>query len=156
MTTWHHGEDYKGRVYDPGLPAELLEKQQVMANGAACGHVLATLAMLDWWDSKVRYPLDFFDPDEDPVFTPVTKSTREQDADHLPILAWAVSADGTQAAAVVDILEKSKYSLDPKTLQEFYPDIPLSEPVSLANCKVIGGTASDILPPEILERMRLG
>jgi hypothetical protein len=138
------------RVYDPGpLPPDLLQKQEIMANGVYCGNIIQSLAEAPHGDGKVRYPLDYFDEDEDPILTPDTEANHKQDADNLPILAWAISRGGGEVWVVVDILERHKFKLSPEliTAQDVTPP--------LANCKVISGRPSDVLPQEILEKMGL-
>jgi len=138
-----------GRAYDPGLPGDLLAKQQIMANGMYCGHLLRGLGASPMYNADVYYPIDYFSEDEDPVFTLDTDETRGQGADNLPILAWIISEDGEEAAVAVDILERSKLRLDPVYARSE------DEPVAYTNCKVIGGTPSNLLPEEILKRMGL-
>ena len=143
------------RVYDPGpLPPELLQKQEVMANGAYCGHILQSLAEAPHGDGHVRYPLDYFGEDEDPILTPDTEANRSSNTVKLPILAWTLSADRERAYVVVDMLEKDKYPVI--YLGGVYQDVRHPDiPPPLTNCKVATGRPSEILPRRILEKMGL-
>ena len=136
----------KGKLWRPDDAG-----QEVMANGMECGFRIRHLANL-WGRSAgltpqemadmVKYPKDFFlteldDDDElvEPVKTPVTEATMHYKADSHPILAWAVSPSGGSAVVVIDTMEKT--------------DSPY------ADCKVIQGTPSEVLPLEIRQKMGL-
>ena len=140
------GSSTPPQVYDPALPQDLLLKLEVVANGAYCGHLLETLAT--YWEGLVVYPLDFFNEDEDPIKIPHTQVAIGQDAEYLPILAFTVSADGQQAAAVVDLVDK----LDQRSK---YPLPAQQGKLTNTDCKVIGGKPSEILPPELLARINI-
>ena len=137
-------------VYDPALPRDLLLNLQVMANGARCGHLLQTLAR--FYDGLVRYPTDLFGEDEDPVKIPRTVVTIGQDAQDLPLLAWTISSDGQLAAAVVDLLERLDQRTVGRPKYQFFQGV---EQLPETNCKVIGGKPSEILPPELLDRINI-
>lgn len=130
--------------------------QEVLANGAACGNYLREAAKI-WHGrpltegaenapARLSYPLDYFDEDADPVFTPITEATMFFGAEELPILAWAVSPDGGSAGVVVDMRERPSR-----------PGIVVGEgqPVTYTDCKVIQGTPNEVLPREILEKIGL-
>ena len=139
----------KGRLWRPDSPA-----QEVLANGAFCGDKLRWLASM-WWDytqfgtkeptSAVHYPLDYFDEDEDPVKSPITEATMHYRAEDLPILAWVVAPGGGSAAVVVDMLERPTSQIKRKR----------GQPVTYADCQIVQGTPSEVLPREILEKMGL-
>ena len=137
----------KPRIYDPGpLPPDLLQKQEIIANGVYCGHILQSLAEAPFGDRKVHYPLDHFDADEDPILTADTEWNKAAQAENLPILAWTITDDDTQAYVAVDMLERREGRLDPAVE---------NVPIPLTTCKVIWGTPQEVLPEEILERMGL-
>ena len=140
----------KGRLHNPDSPG-----QEILANGAVCGNALRVLARM-FWDygrlgirepaNAVRYPLDYFGEDEDPVKTPITEATMFSGAEDLPILAWVVAPGGGSAAVAVDMLER------PSRPGIAFPE---GQPVTYTDCKVIQGTPSEVLPREILEKMGL-
>jgi hypothetical protein len=145
MPYWWHAA--KGKLWRPDDAG-----QEVLANGTECGFRIRHLANL-WGKAAgltiaevvdiVKYPVDYFEgtaPDAEgeeiePVKTPITNATILHKADNHPILAWAVQPGGGSAAVVVDSLEKT--------------DSPY------ADCKMIRGTPSEVLPLEILEKMGL-
>ena len=170
----------KGRLWQPDSP-----EQEVLANGAVCGNALRALAKMwardagdrgQWhghgqWHgepsgtpdphffrgdglpqvvnpppSLVIYPLDRFDDDEKPVMSPITEATMHSGAEDLPILAWAVAPGGGVAAVVVDMMERPRR---PGREGE------AGDPVTYADCKVITGTPSAVLPRELRELLRL-
>ena len=143
-------EDPHPRVYDPGLPRELLQKQEIMANGAYCGHILQSLAEAPHGYGKVRYPLDYFDEDEDPILTPDTEANKSKNSDNLPILAWTVSGDGHDVYVAVDMMERRERTF----AEENDPEFP-GAPPPLTTCKVIRGSPGQLLPEELLKRLRL-
>ena len=136
----------KGKLWRPADAG-----QEVMANGTECGFRIRHLANL-WGKSAglspqemedmVKYPKDYFITELDdegeliePVKTPITEATMHYKADSHPILAWAVSPSGGSAVVVIDAMEKT--------------DSPY------ADCKVIQGTPSEVLPLEIRRKMGL-
>lgn len=136
----------KGKLFRPDDAG-----QEVMANGTECGFRIRHLANL-WGKSAglspqemadmVKYPKDYFITELDdegeliePVKTPITEATMHYKADSHPILAWAVSPSGGSAVVVIDAMEKT--------------DSPY------ADCKVIQGTPSEVLPLEIRRKMGL-
>ena len=133
----------QGRLYQPEHAG-----QEVLANGAACGFQLGHLAEI--WSSPqnyalVYYPIDQFDPDEEPVKTPITEATMHYGAEDLPILAWVVGQGGGSVAVVVDIIERSRVRINHGGV----------EPVPFSDCKVIQGTSGEVLPKSIRDRMGL-
>jgi len=139
----------KPRIYDPGpLPPDLLQKQEVIANGVYCGHFLQSMAEAPFGDRKVHYPLDHFDADEDPILTADTECSRKSQAENLPILAWTITADGKDVYVAVDMLERR---VGITVIGVAVENIP----IPLTNCKVIVGAPQEVLPKELLERMGL-
>ena len=139
----------KGRLWMPDHPS-----QEVLANGAACGNYLRELTKI-WYGSaidprddpaRLSYPLDYFDEDADPVFTPITAVLIEARAEELPILAWAVAPDGGSAGVVVDMRERPHA---PGMETEY------GDPVEYTNCKVVTGRPSELFSPEMLEVLGL-
>ena len=133
----------QGRLYQPEHAG-----QEVLANGAACGFQLGHLAEI--WSSPqnyalVYYPIDQFDPDEEPVKTPITEATMHYGAEDLPILAWVVGHGGGSVAVVVDMLERSKLRTNHGG----------DEPAPYSDCKVIQGAPWEILPKSIRDKMGL-
>jgi hypothetical protein len=140
----------QGRLHNPDSP-----QQEVLANGAVCGNALRELARIYWGyeslgtaepRSAVHYPLDYFGEDEEPVKSPITGMTMLYGAEDMPLLAWAVAPGGGTAAIVVDKVERPT--------RVGVPD-ERGQPVTYTDCQLIQGTPSEVLPREILEKMRL-
>jgi hypothetical protein len=145
----------EGRLHNPDHPS-----QEVLANGASCGNAIRVT--VGYWLSQaprfggpgftdpergvVSYPNDYFGPDDDPIMSPITEATMAYGAEDLPILAWAVAPHGGEAAVVVDMMERPRR---PGREGE------AGDPVTYADCKVITGTPSEVLPREIRELLRL-
>jgi len=157
------------KVYDPGHPPAMMMRQEVMANGAACGHLLKILAtqrayagsLSSLRGTSVEFPAHWFTEDDPRVSTPETAATRSQEGENLPILAWIVSYDGREAAVAVDIVERTVHRrrFDPEDPGD--PESRMGQldfrggPPPPPDCKVIMGLSRDVLPPEILEKMGL-
>jgi len=119
------------------IPPELFTRQEILANGAACGHRLRTISTV-YGMNPVKYASEYFDPDDEQPKAPITEATMFYGVDDLPILAWVVNDTGGLAAIVVDLVERIKEGESPYT-----------------NCRVVQGTAGEVLPREILEKMGL-
>ena len=134
----------KGRLHRPASP-----QQEVLANGMQCGDRITRIMQM-WWDAAglpmtgvnarefvdaLKYPKDLPTGTGD-VRTPYTEATMFAQAENVPILAWSVAPQGFSVAVVVDMTERG---------QSNYPE-----------CKVIQGTANELLPQVIQEQYRIG
>jgi len=137
----------KGKLHRPEGP-----EQEVLANGMQCGDRITQIMQM-WYEAAglsitgvhaeqfvnaLRYPKDLPTGIGD-VRTPITEATMFAQAEDVPILAWAIAPNpqhsGFSVAVVVDMTERG---------QSNYPE-----------CKVIQGTANELLPRVIQEQYRI-
>jgi hypothetical protein len=134
----------KGKLHRPEGP-----EQEVLANGMQCGDRITQIMQM-WHEAaglpmygqdaqdfmqRLKYPKDLPAGTGD-VRTPFTEATMFAQAEDVPILAWSVAPSGNSVAVVVDMTERG---------QSNYPE-----------CKVIQGTANELLPQVIQEQYKIG